>query len=253
MSVDIRPIPRPGWDPLPFDGCVGVVGRVLVREETYFVAELRFSEHATIHEHPGDNDTIVVCLEGTGFTSVAGETAPSSRKASRLAGRQERPAPALDGRLDHADADGRALLARSGTRQIVRAADRPVLPKPRIRLARIRGGLPSTPALCRARVSLTRIADPAAFPACADPEHDARARRPPRRRCARPTAGSERSPTPSTAAPRPRSATGTRRTGRGSPPARPRRGTCRPIGRARGRRCRCRACRTRGSSGSSTV
>jgi quercetin dioxygenase-like cupin family protein len=75
VTVDIRPIPRPGWDPLPFDGCVGVVGRVLVREDDYFVAELRFSEHATIHEHPGDNDTVVVCLEGRGFTSVAGETA----------------------------------------------------------------------------------------------------------------------------------------------------------------------------------
>ena len=75
MTIDIRPIPRPGWDPLPYEGCVGVVGRVLVREDTYFVAELRFSEHATIHEHPGDNDTVVVCLEGGGYTSVAGETA----------------------------------------------------------------------------------------------------------------------------------------------------------------------------------
>ena len=74
MTVDIRPIPRPGWDPLPYEGCVGVVGRVLVREDTYFVAELRFSEQATIHEHPGDNDTIVVCLAGEGYTSVAGET-----------------------------------------------------------------------------------------------------------------------------------------------------------------------------------
>jgi len=75
VTVDIRPIPRPGWDPLPYDGCVGVMGRVLVREATYFVAQLRFSEQATIHEHPGDNDTIVVCIEGEGFTSVAGETA----------------------------------------------------------------------------------------------------------------------------------------------------------------------------------
>ena len=76
MTVDVRPIPRPGWDPLPFEGCVGVVGRVLVREDTYFVAQLRFSERATIHEHPGENDTIVVCLDGEGYTSVAGETAP---------------------------------------------------------------------------------------------------------------------------------------------------------------------------------
>jgi quercetin dioxygenase-like cupin family protein len=73
MTVDIRPIPRQGWDPLP--GAVGIVGRVLVREEDFFVAELRFAEHATVQEHPGENDTIVVCLEGEGFTSVAGETA----------------------------------------------------------------------------------------------------------------------------------------------------------------------------------
>lgn len=76
MTVDIRPIPRPGWDPLPYEGCVGVVGRVLVREEDFFVAQLRFSENATVHEHPGDNDTVVVCIEGEGFTSVGGETAP---------------------------------------------------------------------------------------------------------------------------------------------------------------------------------
>jgi quercetin dioxygenase-like cupin family protein len=76
MTVDIRPFPRPGWDPLPGEGVVGVVGRVLVSEADYFVAQLRLSEHATIHEHPGENDTVVVCLEGEGFTSVAGETAP---------------------------------------------------------------------------------------------------------------------------------------------------------------------------------
>jgi quercetin dioxygenase-like cupin family protein len=76
MSVDIREIPRHGWDPLPYEGCVGVVGRVLIREEDFFVAELRFSENATVHEHPGENDTIVVCIAGEGFTSVAEETAP---------------------------------------------------------------------------------------------------------------------------------------------------------------------------------
>ena len=76
MSVDVRPIPRPGWDPLPGDGVVGVVGRVLVRERSFFVAELRFSEHATVHEHPGERDTIVVCLAGEGYTSVGGETSP---------------------------------------------------------------------------------------------------------------------------------------------------------------------------------
>jgi quercetin dioxygenase-like cupin family protein len=75
MTVDIPPFPRPDWSPLPFDGCVGVEGKVLVREEDFFVAMLRFREHATIHEHPGEADTIVVCIDGSGFTSVASETA----------------------------------------------------------------------------------------------------------------------------------------------------------------------------------
>jgi hypothetical protein len=76
VTLDLRPIPRPGWDPLPYDGCVGVVGRVLVREDDFFVAELRFGEHAKIHEHAGENDTIVVCIAGEGFTSIAGEISP---------------------------------------------------------------------------------------------------------------------------------------------------------------------------------
>ena len=54
---------------------MGIVGRVLVREQDFFVAQLRFSEHAAITEHPGERDTIVVCIEGAGFTSVAGERA----------------------------------------------------------------------------------------------------------------------------------------------------------------------------------
>jgi len=74
MTVAVRPIPRPGWDPLPGEGVVGVMGRVLVRESDFFVAELRFSEHATINPHPGERDAIVVCIEGAGFTSVADET-----------------------------------------------------------------------------------------------------------------------------------------------------------------------------------
>ena len=62
--------------PLPFEGCVGVEGIVLVREEGFFIAMLRFPEHATIHEHPGEVDTFVACIDGSGFTSVGGETAP---------------------------------------------------------------------------------------------------------------------------------------------------------------------------------
>jgi hypothetical protein len=42
---------------LPEEGSIGVVGKVLVREWGFFIAMLRFEPNATIHEHPGLNDT----------------------------------------------------------------------------------------------------------------------------------------------------------------------------------------------------
>ena len=79
MSVDVRQVPRPEWSPLPYAGCVGVMGKVLVREEDiFFVAMLRFDPDGTVHEHSGETDTIVVCIEGEGFTSIADEKAPIS-------------------------------------------------------------------------------------------------------------------------------------------------------------------------------
>jgi quercetin dioxygenase-like cupin family protein len=76
MTPDVAPVPRAEWSPLPFEGCVGVEGKVLVREDDFFIAMLHFPPHATIHEHPGPNDTLVVCLAGEGLTSVGSETSP---------------------------------------------------------------------------------------------------------------------------------------------------------------------------------
>jgi quercetin dioxygenase-like cupin family protein len=53
-----------------------VEGKVLVREADFLVAILRFAPHATINEHPGLNDALVVCLEGEGLTSVGDVTSP---------------------------------------------------------------------------------------------------------------------------------------------------------------------------------
>ncbi len=55
---------------------MGVVGKVLVSEPGFFFSLLRFASDGTIHEHPGDNDTYVACLEGEGWTSVGEERAP---------------------------------------------------------------------------------------------------------------------------------------------------------------------------------
>jgi quercetin dioxygenase-like cupin family protein len=70
------PVPRPDWSPLPFEGCVGVDGKVLLRAEDVNVAILRFGPQATIHEHPATIDIDVICLEGSGFVSLGESTAP---------------------------------------------------------------------------------------------------------------------------------------------------------------------------------
>ena len=58
---------------MPFEGCIGVEGKVLVRGDDFFIAMLRFEPGGTIHEHPGPHDTTVMCIEGEGWTSVGGE------------------------------------------------------------------------------------------------------------------------------------------------------------------------------------
>ena len=46
---------------------------MLVRGADFFIAMLRFESGGTIHEHPGPNVTQVMCIDGEGWTSVAGE------------------------------------------------------------------------------------------------------------------------------------------------------------------------------------
>ena len=76
MSVEIRPLPRAEWLPVPAEGASGVESRALLQQDDLFVAQLRFAEHATIQEHPSPNQITAVCLEGEGFTSVGDERAP---------------------------------------------------------------------------------------------------------------------------------------------------------------------------------
>jgi len=74
-APDIQPFKRPDWEPVPYEGCVDVEGRVLFVDDTIGLALLRFGQHGKINAHAGPNDTIVSCLEGEGYTSVGGETA----------------------------------------------------------------------------------------------------------------------------------------------------------------------------------
>ena len=75
MTLDIQPMPRPEWSPLPFEGCHGVEGKVLLRLPHLSLAMLRFRAGGTIHEHSADIDIDVICLEGRGMTSVSGVAA----------------------------------------------------------------------------------------------------------------------------------------------------------------------------------
>ena len=74
MIPDVAPVPRPEWTAVPPAGCVGVESKLLLRADDLSLAVLRFDAHATIDEHAAPHEIVAVCLEGAGFTSVAGET-----------------------------------------------------------------------------------------------------------------------------------------------------------------------------------
>jgi quercetin dioxygenase-like cupin family protein len=73
--LDVSPVKRAEWSPLPMEGCRNVEGKVLLDEGSVGVALLRFRPDGTIHEHAGDTDCHVVCLDGRGWTSLGDEQA----------------------------------------------------------------------------------------------------------------------------------------------------------------------------------
>ena len=70
MTEGTRIFQRPEWTPLPRAGCVEVEDRVVLVDETLGIAMLSLAPRATIDEHDATHDIDVVCLEGSGFTSV---------------------------------------------------------------------------------------------------------------------------------------------------------------------------------------
>jgi quercetin dioxygenase-like cupin family protein len=78
MAIDVKPVPRPVWAPVPYEGCRNVQSKGLLRHPQVAVAMLRFGKNGTIHEHAAPFDIDVVCLDGRGLTSLAGEQAALS-------------------------------------------------------------------------------------------------------------------------------------------------------------------------------
>ena len=75
MGLEVLPVKRPSWTPLPFEGCVHVLAKSLLSLPHLSIAMLRFEPQGTVHEHPADIDIDVICLEGSGFTSIGSEQA----------------------------------------------------------------------------------------------------------------------------------------------------------------------------------
>jgi quercetin dioxygenase-like cupin family protein len=78
VPPEIQAVPRWDWSPLPREGCRNVDGRVLLSlSPKSYVAMLKFGPDATIDEHADDECVHeVICLAGSGYTSVGGEKAP---------------------------------------------------------------------------------------------------------------------------------------------------------------------------------
>lgn len=66
--------PHPEWEVLPRTGCKNILARVLLAKEGLTVANLRFGINATIDPHPASWDIDVVCISGSGYTSIEDET-----------------------------------------------------------------------------------------------------------------------------------------------------------------------------------
>lgn len=76
MTLEVLPVKRPSWTPLSFEGCVNVSAKSLLSLPHLNVALLRFDKQASIHEHAAKIDIDVICLGGSGFTSVDKEQSP---------------------------------------------------------------------------------------------------------------------------------------------------------------------------------
>lgn len=70
----IEQVPRFHWTPVPREGTVGVVARVMLNRAGVAIANLRFGANATIDEHSAPFEIDVICLAGEGFVSVGNDS-----------------------------------------------------------------------------------------------------------------------------------------------------------------------------------
>lgn len=66
----IQAQPKPDWAPVPRQGVRGVEFRVLLGGDGILLANLRFGRSATIDRHSAPHEIDVICVAGSGLTSV---------------------------------------------------------------------------------------------------------------------------------------------------------------------------------------
>ena len=72
--MELQNFPKPNWGSKLNDNAVGIDVRVLLRNSSLLIAELRFNKHATFDAHDAPWDCHVLCLEGAGFVRVGDAT-----------------------------------------------------------------------------------------------------------------------------------------------------------------------------------
>jgi quercetin dioxygenase-like cupin family protein len=76
--MGIEKQPKPDWSPLPRTGCNNVEFRVLLGSDDLAIANLKFQKDATIDNHAAPFDIDVLCISGSGFTSIGDNDFPFS-------------------------------------------------------------------------------------------------------------------------------------------------------------------------------
>jgi len=96
MSLTTEILPQ--WLPLARAGIRGVSVQVLLTTDHLHLAQLAFQPNATIDEHGAAHPIDVICLEGSGYTSIAGERLPlrAGQKVHWPAGQPHRLWTGLD-------------------------------------------------------------------------------------------------------------------------------------------------------------
>lgn len=75
MPLNIEPLQRTEWIPLPHEGCRNVFAKPLLKLDNLGLALLSFEPDGTIHPHAAQIEIDVICLEGAGMVSVGDEQA----------------------------------------------------------------------------------------------------------------------------------------------------------------------------------